>query len=76
MTTREANRIVPICYEQQLIFPKGFAERHELSKLALVASSLKVEYTAAGFFQINRTTLFSVLSVVTTYFIVILQFRK
>lgn len=50
--------------------------RYELIKLALLARDLKPEFTAAGFFVINRITFFTVLSVATTYFIVILQFTN
>lgn len=41
-----------------------------------MAKDLKIEFTAAGFFEIKRTLLLRVLSVITTYVIVILQFKK
>lgn len=76
LTTKEASRMVTICYTQQQLYPESFAEYREFAKLAVLGGNLHVEFTAAGFFEINRTTLYKLICVVTTYFIVIVQFRK
>lgn len=66
LTTREADRLAVICYIKQ----------QDFTELAVLAGNLRTKFTAADFFEINRTTLFSLLSVVTTYFIIILEFRQ
>lgn len=76
LTTKEANRIINTCYNQQQLYSVDSAEYYELVKLAILARDIRPGFTAAGFFSVNRVLLFSILSVVITYFIIILQFNK
>lgn len=43
--------------------------------LIMLAKNINPCYTAADFFIVNRTTLFALLSVTTTYFIIMIQFN-
>lgn len=43
--------------------------------LIMLARSINPCYTAAEFFNVNRSTLFALLSVTTTYFIIMIQFN-
>lgn len=67
----EANRI---CYN----VPEnlGFNERMELFNLLILVRAKKPCYTAAGFFTLNKSTLFALLSTTTTYFIILVQFHQ
>lgn len=73
---KEKKRIVGICHNQQGILPLYSRERDEIFKFLEFIESSKPLYTAAGYFAINRSTTFELLSVVTTYFIVLTQFKE
>lgn len=73
-TTREANNIIRICNEVEERLPSFCTEREELLRLVELAKQEPVYYSAAEFFCVNRTTIFSILSVTATYFIIVIQF--
>lgn len=75
-TTREANSIIGICNEVEEQLPNFCTEREELLRLVELAKQEPVHYSAADFFHVNRTTIFSILSVTATYFIIIIQFYQ
>lgn len=71
----EAAKIVSVCLEVQEKMPTPSWERKEIYKLLTVTSTKTGLYTAANYFVLFRGTLFSLLSVTTTYFIIMVQFN-
>ncbi|XP_046678938.1 gustatory receptor for sugar taste 43a-like [Homalodisca vitripennis] len=53
----------------------GSELREELRSFLLQLAYTPVEFSAAGFFQINRQTLTSITAAVTTYLVIMIQFR-
>lgn len=72
--TKEFTQIVDVCRTVQQYFPLHSKERNEIFNLLLLVNSKQPLYTAAGYFTVNRSTLFGLLSVITTYFIILVQF--
>lgn len=70
----EANRTIKVCYEIQENL--DYNERNELFNLLALVKARNPCYTAAGYIVVNRSTLFTLLSAVTTYFIIIVQFHQ
>lgn len=70
----EATRIIEISHKIQDKI--DFNGREEIFNLLILVKASKPHFTAAGFFKLNRSTLFSILSVTTTYFIILLQFHQ
>ncbi|XP_044261368.1 gustatory receptor 68a-like [Tribolium madens] len=50
-------------------------ERKEISEFINVVLHNSPQFTAAGFFSINKTTVFHMMGTVTTFFIIIIQFN-
>lgn len=75
-TTREAQNIIGVCYDMQEHFPELSVEREELLRLVDIALHERVHFSAADFFDLNRTTIFGVLSVTATYYIITIQFNQ
>lgn len=73
---REAGRIVSVCHKIQEKLPQSSWERNEIFKLLTLVNSKKALYTAADYFIVSRSTLFGLLSVTTTYFIILVQFNQ
>lgn len=70
----EARTIVKVCLEiQEDLDP---VEREEVFKLLALVEAKSVCCTAGNYFVLNRSCLFSILSVVTTYFIILVQFHQ
>ncbi|KAJ8918007.1 hypothetical protein NQ315_011460 [Exocentrus adspersus] len=72
---KEAEKLVPTCYKCQAYFPTFSEEKQELLNLANQIINNKPAFTAAGFFEVNCRTLFTLFGTTTTYFIVIVQFN-
>jgi gustatory receptor len=64
-----------LCYKIQKDFLDDSKERKELMLLAREISDSGARFTAADFFEINRSTFFGILSVTTTYLIILIQFN-
>lgn len=64
-----------LAHKLQEDMPLMSTERNEVLNLIMLAKNVNPCYTAAEFFNVNRTTLFALLSVTTTYFIIIIQFN-
>lgn len=73
--TRETRKIIILAHKLQEEMPLMSLERNEILNLILLAKNVNPCYNAIGFFKINRTTLFALLRVTTTYFIIIVQFN-
>lgn len=76
ITTREAGKLIDICYTIEEDFPSSSAERKEVLKLVRLGRYKNPCFSAAGFFNIDRKTFFGFLNVTTTYFIIIIQFNQ
>lgn len=76
MTTSQAHAITEACYKLEDECPIDSRERKELLQLARLSRNKVPYFTAADFFNIDRTTLFAFLSVATTYAIIIIQFNQ
>lgn len=50
-------------------------ERKEISEFINCVFDNYPQFTAAGFFSINKTTIFHMMGTVTTFFIIIIQFN-
>lgn len=72
----EGQKTIKLCYKLQEDFLDSSMERKELMRLAKNVGCNAPVFSAAGFFEINKTTLFSLLSATTTYFIVVIQFSQ
>ncbi|XP_023313218.1 putative gustatory receptor 2a [Anoplophora glabripennis] len=73
---KEAEKLVTTCYKYQAYFPTFSEEKQELLNLANQIINNKPAFTAAGFFEVNCRTLFTLFGTTTTYFIVIIQFNQ
>lgn len=72
----KAEQIVDTCCEVQENLQTRSSERNQVFELLKLIGSKKLSYSAAGYFIINKSTLFGLIGVITTYFIVLLQFHQ
>lgn len=70
----EARNIVKVCQEIQE--DADAAQREEIFNLLTLVKAKWPRYTAAGYFVVNRSSLFALFSVATTYFIILVQFHQ
>ncbi|KAJ8952979.1 hypothetical protein NQ318_015339 [Aromia moschata] len=75
-TVKESRKLLVTCSRMERYLPLTSKERSELLRLEDQIRNNRPSFTAAGFFQINRSTLLSLISTTTTYFIIVLQFRN
>ncbi|RZC42723.1 hypothetical protein BDFB_013469 [Asbolus verrucosus] len=73
-TTSQSNNVVKLCYKMQEHFLDDSNERRKLIWLAKQTSTNGARFTAANLFEINRKIFIGILSITTTYFIIIIQF--
>ncbi|KAJ8947247.1 hypothetical protein NQ314_008646 [Rhamnusium bicolor] len=73
LAIKEAQNIIVICYKYQQPFLTYSEEKQELINLVNQAINDKPTFTAAGFFEINRKTVFALLGTTIAYFIVLIQ---
>lgn len=71
---REVERFSRICYKYQESF--NSEDKQFLLILANHAIINRPIFTAAGFFEINRSTIFALFGTLGTYFFVVLQFNQ
>lgn len=68
----EVRNLVNVCLEvQEHMNP---VEREEVFKFLALVDTRRPCYTVAGYFVLNRSCLFALLNVTTTYFIILVQF--
>ncbi|EFA02933.1 gustatory and odorant receptor 63a [Tribolium castaneum] len=70
------NKISNLCYKLQKDFADSSSERRELILLAKEISDNPIKFTASDFFEINKSTFFGIISVTTTYLIILIQFKN
>lgn len=69
----EANKVIVLCNDFQEVLPLPSAVRSEALTLIRTVEDNTVSFTAANFFNVDRVTFFNILSIMTTYVIVIIQ---
>lgn len=79
--TQEASKTSGICYNILFDLPSpvtsdDFAVREDLTLLAQYASNNPINFSAAGFFNVNFGMLSTVLNSIAAYLVVLLQFNK
>lgn len=75
-TAEEASGVIGICERLQEQLPTRSKEREEIFRLLLVIETGKVRFSAAEYLRIDRSAIFSMLYVATTYLIIIIQFKQ
>lgn len=70
----EANNIVKVCHEIQDNL--NFSKRKEVFEFLALLEARKPFYTAAGYFPLKKSTLLTLSSAATTYFIIVVQFHE
>lgn len=76
IASAEAQDTVNICYEIQENCPAVSTEREEFFTLITIAKNEEVQFTAADFFQVNRSIFFDILNVTVMYIIIVIQFYE
>lgn len=77
-TVREAGRISFMCYKllyESSPFDRKTFSRYDITLLAMQSSATAVCFSAAGFFSMDYTTLFTLIGFVTSYLVVLIQFN-
>ncbi|RZC33331.1 7tm 7 domain containing protein, partial [Asbolus verrucosus] len=75
LMVQAGDELVPLCYKLQEGLPDHSLLRVELRRLGKFTSFNLPKISAAGFFEINRTTVLNIIATVTTYYIVVIQFN-
>lgn len=72
----ESKKLLVTCYRMEQLLPPFSNEKEELMSLENVLKTKRPTFTAAGFFEIKKSTLLSLLSTTATYFVVSIQFSS
>jgi gustatory receptor len=75
-TVKEAKRFVDLCYKLQEKCMQESKEIEVLTKLVDHSKNFTPEFSAAGFFNINKSIIFSLVGNVATYFIITIQLNE
>ncbi|XP_017077636.2 gustatory and pheromone receptor 32a [Drosophila eugracilis] len=73
LTTREANATSQILSR---VYAKCREYQNIIDKFLTKSIKQEVQFTAYGFFAIDNTTLFKIFSAVTTYLVILIQFKQ
>lgn len=72
--TDEVDKLLATCLEVQEQFDYHSKEYQELQSLSAYIGKDLIQFTAANFAEIKKTTLLSIITTATTYFIAFVQF--
>ncbi|KAJ3648106.1 hypothetical protein Zmor_019940 [Zophobas morio] len=72
--TQEARKFIDLCHKLQEKFQKG--EDEIFTKVINSCKHFHREFTAAGYFDINRALIFCILANVATYYIITIQLNE
>ncbi|KAJ3636560.1 hypothetical protein MTP99_000093 [Tenebrio molitor] len=75
-TVQKAKQFIDLCYKMQEKFTCESEETSVLTKLANDSKNYTRDFSAAGFFTINKSIIFSMVGTVTTYFIITIQLNE
>ncbi|VEN62865.1 unnamed protein product [Callosobruchus maculatus] len=70
----DSRKIISICNKLQQNIVLLEKEHKEMNKLLIQVSTIKPEFTAAGFFKMRKSTILSFFNISMTYIIVLSQF--
>ena len=73
---QEGRRFVDLFGKLQEEVAEGSCEAKSLSKWATISQQYVPDFSAAGFFSINKTLIFTVVGNVATYFIITIQLNE
>lgn len=74
--TQESQKILSTCYTYQYYFPAYSEGKEALFNLINEAVHDKPVFSAARFFDLNRSSMFTLYGSIATYFIIIIQFNQ
>ncbi|KAJ3648105.1 hypothetical protein Zmor_019939 [Zophobas morio] len=74
--TQEARKFIDLCHTLQEKFQKGPREDEILTKIINSSKHFYREFTAAGYFNINKSMIFCILANVATYYIITIQLNE
>ncbi|KAJ3648136.1 hypothetical protein Zmor_019959 [Zophobas morio] len=74
--TQEGKRFVDLCYKLQEEAPEGSCEGKSLLKWANISQRYVPDFSAAGFFDIDKSLIFAFAGNVATYFIITIQLNE
>jgi len=72
--SEKVDKLLAICLEGQEKFDYRSTEYQELQSLSAYIGSNVIRFTAANFVEIKKSTLISIVTTATTYFIALVQF--
>ncbi|KAJ3647942.1 hypothetical protein Zmor_019785 [Zophobas morio] len=75
-TTQEAQKFLDLCYKIQDQFKMDSKEIDVMAKLISYSKRFFREFSACGYFKINKTNIFSLIGNVTAYLIIAMQFNE
>lgn len=75
-TVQEAETFADICYKMQEQIIQDSKENNNLKELATYAQYFIRNFSAAGFFYIRKSLIFSLIEHAATYLIVAIQFNQ
>ncbi|KAJ3647939.1 hypothetical protein Zmor_019783 [Zophobas morio] len=75
-TTQEAQKFLDVCYKIQDQFKMDSKEVEVMAKFISYSKRFFREFSACGYFKINKTNIFSLIGNVTAYLIIIMQFNE
>ncbi|KAJ8918639.1 hypothetical protein NQ315_013145 [Exocentrus adspersus] len=76
LTNYEGKKIIKLCYNLEEKFSMNSPIRHELLELAEQAKFFAPRFVSVGLFDIKRKMLLSMMTTITTYIIVIIQYNN
>ncbi|EFA07603.1 gustatory receptor 106 [Tribolium castaneum] len=75
-TTQEAKKFTYLCWKYQENFTQGSKELEALEKIASSSAEYFRGFHAAGFFNVSKNLVFSLISNIATYFIITIQLNS
>lgn len=72
----ESTKTVFLCYKLREKFPENSQQQKDFFIVAQIIEKSAANFTAAGFYPINRNTLFGILATTATYLVVTIQFTE
>ncbi|KAJ3647943.1 hypothetical protein Zmor_019786 [Zophobas morio] len=75
-TTQEAKKFIDLCYQFQEDHPLESREVTALNKLLNHAKNFRPEFSASGFFKLDKSVIFAVIGNVATYLIITVQLSQ
>jgi gustatory receptor len=72
----EYEELVSYCYEMQECLDNSIFEEDDMCAFTKSVSQNSPEFTAARYFYIDRSAIFSIMNSITTFLLVLIQFKS